>query len=168
MNACYTWNIFDANLTTQDIDRLFIATNYEETDLENNDDNSLCRYEFSEIAARIGREKYFNKGLTDTIAEGTRRFIEESMLPNTCEKMPNQEFRENRLWVLEVDDLLKANKTAIDELFTFAKTGAPNSTTNTKNVKMLMMSDMTHLIAEAGFTGVENAAHVGLAYSLSK
>ena len=37
VNACYTWNVFDANLTTQDIDRLFIATNYEETDLENND-----------------------------------------------------------------------------------------------------------------------------------
>ena len=77
--------------------------------------------------------------------------------------MPNQEFRENRLWVLEVDDLFKANKTAIDELFAFAKTGA-----HTKNVKMLMMSDILHLISEAGFTGVENATHVGLAYSLSK
>ena len=58
--------------------------NYEEDDLENNDDNSLCRYEFSEIAARIGKEKYFDKHLSDSVAEGTQRFIEEHLIKNTC------------------------------------------------------------------------------------
>ena len=85
------------------------------------------------------------------------------MIPNTCEKMPNQEFRENRLWCLEVDDLLKANLESIDEIFMFAKTGE-----HTLNIKQLMMSDLTHIISEAGFTGVENTNRVGLAYSLSK
>ena len=54
--------MFDKNLTSGDIDRLFVAVNYEETDLDNNDDNSLCRYELSEMAARIGKEKYYEKG----------------------------------------------------------------------------------------------------------
>ena len=59
--ACKQWDIFNKNLSSVDVDRLFVAVNYEETDLDNNDDNSLCRYEFSEIAARIGKEKYYDK-----------------------------------------------------------------------------------------------------------
>lgn len=108
-NACLTWKVLDQNLTSQDVDRLFIATNYEEVDLDNNDDNSLCRYEFLEIAARMGKCKFFDKGLTDTVAEGTRKLIAEWLIPNTCEIMPSQPFRDNRLWNLEIDDLFKAN-----------------------------------------------------------
>ena len=146
--ACKNWNIFDKYLSSVDIDRLFIATNYEEEDLDNNDDNSLCRYEFSEIAARIGKERYYDKGLTNTVAEGTRRFIEEHMIPNTCEIMPWQEFREKRLWVLEVDDLYKANKRAIDFLYNFTMTGA-----HTKNRKYLTMKDAVWLMKNAGWEG---------------
>ena len=87
-NSCITWKIFDQNLSSQDVDRLFIATNYEEVDLDNNDDNSLCRYEFLEIIARIGKTKFVEKGLCPTVAEGTRRVIVESLLPNTVELMP--------------------------------------------------------------------------------
>ena len=86
--ACKQWNIFDKYLSSVDVDRLFVAVNYEETDLDNNDDNSLCRYELSELAARIGKERYADKGLTSTVAEGTRRFIEEHLIPNSCEQMP--------------------------------------------------------------------------------
>ena len=86
-NACVKWDCNDKNLTSTDIDRLFIAVNYDENDLDDNDDNSLCRYQFCEIAARIGREKYYNKGLTNTIHEGTRRFLEDNLVPNSCEKM---------------------------------------------------------------------------------
>ena len=82
--ACKQWAIFDKYLTSVDIDRLFVAVNFEEDDLDNNDDNSLCRYEFSEIAARIGKERYYDKNLTDSIADGTRKFIEEHLIKNTC------------------------------------------------------------------------------------
>ena len=58
--ACRHWKILDKNFNATDIDRIFIATNYEEEELENNDDNSLCRYEFSEIIARIGKEKFYD------------------------------------------------------------------------------------------------------------
>ena len=105
--ACKHWDIYDKYLNGTDIDRLFIATNYEEEELDNNDDNSLCRYEFSEIIARIGKEKYYDNNLTDTVAEGTRRIIEEHIIPNSCERMPWSDFRTKRLWILEVDDLFK-------------------------------------------------------------
>ena len=121
--ACKQWQLFDEYLSSSDIDRLFVAVNYEETDLDNNDDNSLCRYEFSEIAARIGKEKYYDNGLTNSIAEGTRKLIEEHIIPNTCEKMQWQEFRDTRLWVLEVDDFFKLNKAGIDQLFNYGMKG---------------------------------------------
>lgn len=40
------------------MDRLFIATNYEVTDLPDNPDTSLCRYEFFEILVRMAICKY--------------------------------------------------------------------------------------------------------------
>lgn len=45
------------------IDRAFIATNFEEVDLEDNPDKSLCRYEFYEIIVRIAVEKYVESGV---------------------------------------------------------------------------------------------------------
>lgn len=161
--ACKQWNIFDKYLSSVDVDRLFVAVNYEETDLDNNDDNSLCRYELSELAARIGKERYFEKGLTKTVAEGTRRFIEEHLIPNSTERMPWMEFRENRLWNLEVDDIFKGNKRAVDALFNFGMTGS-----HTKDPKNFTMADAVFLVKNAGWEGEENTQTTGLCYSLSK
>ena len=162
--ACATWKILDNKyLTQQDVDRLFIAVNYDENDLDDNDDNSLCRYEFTEIAARIGREKYFNKGLTDSIHEGTRRFIEDYLIPNTCEKMPWQPFRKDRLWNLDVDDLFKANRANMDKLYKLGKTGD-----HTKDLNAFELADAIFLLEMSGYRGVNNLDNIGLAYSLSK
>jgi hypothetical protein len=48
----------------KDIDKIFIATNFEIVDLDENADRSLCRYEFFEIIVRMAYSKYFEKGLT--------------------------------------------------------------------------------------------------------
>ena len=44
--AVNNWKIIEKDLTTQDTDRSFVAANYDDVSLENNDENSLCRYEF--------------------------------------------------------------------------------------------------------------------------
>lgn len=65
------WKIVDSirkDLTSSDIDRIFIATNFEEEDLEENDDNSLCRFEFLEIIARMAKCKFFETKVCDTVA----------------------------------------------------------------------------------------------------
>jgi hypothetical protein len=85
VNACDIWKIIDKNLTSQDVDRTFIAVNFEEVDLDNNDDKSLCRYEFLEITARLAKIKYFDKGICASIAESTEKLIVEYLIPNTCE-----------------------------------------------------------------------------------
>lgn len=57
------------------MDRAFVATNYEEVDLDNNDDNSLCRYELLEIIVRLAKMKYVDKGVLSTYAESTTKIL---------------------------------------------------------------------------------------------
>ena len=40
------------------IDTVFISTNFEEVEMEDNPDRLLCRYEFYEILVRIAHDKY--------------------------------------------------------------------------------------------------------------
>lgn len=104
-------------MTQTDIDRIFIATNFEEDDLEENDDSSLCRFEFSEIIVRMARCKYHDKGKCKTIWESVEKLLLDHIIPNTIEAMEWQPFRDKYLWTLEVDDLLKANRAGIEKLY---------------------------------------------------
>ena len=161
VNACKDWKIVDKNLSQQDIDRIFIAVNFEEVDLEANDDKSLCRYEFLEIMVRMAKQKYLDKGTADTMAEAVNRLITQYIIPNTCEIMPWQAFRDNELWNLEIDDLFKANAEGIIAIYKkFKKSG--------KQRGMLDMGDCRTMLSEIGFTGTDNEKKVCIAYSLSK
>ena len=144
------------------MDRVFVATNYEEVDLENNDDNSLCRYELMEIIVRLAKIKYLEKAKCDSFAEATRRIIVDSILPNQRNHMLLQEWREQRLWNLECDDLLKVNRAAIDQLYAEAKGRY------TKNSSALVLKDAVELLKLAGYTGPENEKFGTIAYALSK
>jgi hypothetical protein len=48
----------EINLPMATFDRMFIACNIEEEDLEDNPDRALCRYEFLEILVRMAHAKY--------------------------------------------------------------------------------------------------------------
>ena len=50
-------------MTFATIDRLFIATNFEITEMEDNPDRELCRYELYELLLRIGNAKYREPGI---------------------------------------------------------------------------------------------------------
>jgi len=64
------------------MDRAFVATNYEEVDLDNNDDNSLCRYELLEIVVRLAKMKFLDKGRCETFAEATQKMFKDYIIPN--------------------------------------------------------------------------------------
>ena len=74
-------------LTSTDVDRCVIAVNFEEVELENNDDKSLCRYEFLEIIARLAKIKYYDSKICKSISAATEKMIKDSMLPNSIEQM---------------------------------------------------------------------------------
>jgi len=86
-NICKTWQIEDKNLSSKDIDIIFKATNFEEEDLEENDDSSLCRYEFFEIITRMAKCKYLDPKLVPSMSESLEKLITEFIIPNSIEKM---------------------------------------------------------------------------------
>lgn len=144
-NATKTWNIIDkVNLSQADIDRIFIATNYEEEDVEDNDDNSLCRYEVLEIITRMAKCKYYEKGHCPTIWEACQKMLVESIIPNTIALMDGQPFRETFLYNLNVDNLFKDNQISIQAIYrAFATNGI------TENKKFLSKDDVLRLGKEA-------------------
>ena len=80
---CKAWGIINKkDLTTTDIDRLFVAVNFEEEEgvAESNDDNpndELCRFEFYEILVRIAKLKYENRKSGYTISQSVKRLLED-------------------------------------------------------------------------------------------
>lgn len=66
-NLCVHWDVVcKKDLSISDIDRLFVAVNFEEVDgqqeeLEDNPDKELCRYEFFEILVRMAKLKFENR-----------------------------------------------------------------------------------------------------------
>ena len=61
----------DRNIHSGIIDTYFKATNFEEVDMEQNDDNSLCRFEFMEMIVRIAKGKYMDYGKETSLSEAT-------------------------------------------------------------------------------------------------
>ena len=110
------WGVIDKNLPMSAVDRLFIAVNVEIVDLEENQDRSLCRYEFFEILARMAFTKFMEKGPLKTVAEGLHKLLTEYIIENSIERIEFQEWRVSELWTLEVDDLLKANLKEIQKV----------------------------------------------------
>ena len=160
VDACSAWQLVDKLLTSQDIDRIFIATNFEEEDLEENDDNSLCRFEFMEIIARMAKTKYFDKGVCKTVWESCRKMLREYIIPNTVEVMEWQGFRDNQLWCLDVDDLFKANQAGVAGLWrTYGTNGKGKNRLFSKDDGLRMLADAAVPLADKKAV---------LAYALSK
>lgn len=53
-------NFFDGKVKSSDVDRIFIATNFNPNDqgIDNNPRKALVRFEFMEILVRLAHEKY--------------------------------------------------------------------------------------------------------------
>ena len=103
--------MMDKNINIACIDRTFIATNFRDKDQDKdagNPDKALTRFEFLEILCRLGKEKYMPHTET-TIAGCLTRLLDECVFANDHREQW-QEFRDEQLWTLEVDDLLRTNE----------------------------------------------------------
>ena len=58
--------VYDSQFTQSIADTLFVATNYEVSDNDNNADNALMRTEFLEILVRVAQAKYKDDIKNDT------------------------------------------------------------------------------------------------------
>lgn len=63
--------INDKNINSGIVDTYFKATNFEEVEMDQNDDNSLCRFEFIEVIVRIAKGKYIDFGSMTSLSKAT-------------------------------------------------------------------------------------------------
>ena len=76
-NSCTEWKIPDQKTCTmQTIDRVFIATNVELVEQEDNPDRDLCRFEFYEIIVRMAGAKYKDSGAANSWDQATIMILE--------------------------------------------------------------------------------------------
>ena len=70
-------------INSQDLERLFYATNFEEVEQEYNDNKALMRYEFFEILVRIAHYMFVKTGelSSDSNSRALHRLINEHILP---------------------------------------------------------------------------------------
>eukprot|EP00347_Sterkiella_histriomuscorum_P012154 403369687 len=115
---CNQMQILDKAITLSTLDRLFIATNVELVEMDENPDKELCRFEMLEILVRIAGAKYKETGITKTYSEALQMLLENHVLPH-CQGLKWQEFRDEELWCLEVNDTLEANIEGLKKLFNY-------------------------------------------------
>ena len=107
-DLCVECGMLDKYLNISTLDRLFIATNVELVAMDENPDKELCRFEMLEILVRISGAKYKDPGFTKTYSEGLNLLLENHFLPISL-KLEWQEYRDSKLWCLDINDTLDAN-----------------------------------------------------------
>lgn len=131
-------------MTTQDIDRIFIATNYDEAAQSDNDESSLCRYEFFEIICRMAKTKYVESGKVKRVSDAIEKLIDKFIIPNSVEVYEYQPFREKKLWNLDVEDMLVANTVGVSKLYT------QYATEGLSRVKQMSKDDAIVMVRNCG------------------
>ena len=71
------------------------------------------RYNFLEILARIAKCKYIETNKETTVSKSLDRLITDVLLKNHVWE-PGMQFREEKLWTLDVDDVLKVNQEGLE------------------------------------------------------
>jgi len=112
--------ILEGCCTLSDLDRFFIAVNIdiekdaiEEKD-EANPERELCRHEFVEILVRIANRKYRESKRVKTYANALKCLIDD-LLSDT--DLCISSLRINKIWTLQIDDLLKGNFVSLTTIF---------------------------------------------------
>jgi hypothetical protein len=99
------------------IDTIFIATNFEEVELEDNPDKSLCRYEFYEIIVRIAIEKYLKSRICITLTEAVGKLLWENIFKYSDFVISGQQWRQDNLWTVQNNDLYQVNMETLKVLY---------------------------------------------------
>lgn len=106
-------------MTLATVDRAFIAANVPADGVTvaiENPANALSRFEFLEILVRLANNKFKETGVCATYEEAFNKLLEEHVLP-LANPEPWQEFRDELLWTVEVNDVLEANLEGMKKVY---------------------------------------------------
>jgi hypothetical protein len=113
---CTKAGIKDAVVTTDTVDRMFITVNFDGVEMVDQNDHTLCRYEFMESLVRLARAKYIDTQRESTLAKAVQRLIEKDILTHWVWE-PWQEFRDKQLWTRGVCDVIQTNLDGITKVY---------------------------------------------------
>ena len=102
------------------VDRCFIGATLKVAE-SSAPSNGLRRFEFLEILVRLANIKYFETKIANSFAEATEKLISECILPNFAPE-PWQEFRDDQLWTMDVNDIFEANLGHLKTIYLSYKT----------------------------------------------
>ncbi|CAI2383819.1 unnamed protein product [Moneuplotes crassus] len=118
----HMWNIPDKGTCPMSvIDTVFITTNYEEVNRDQNPEKLLCRYEFYEILIRIAYHKYILSKTCKNLPAAVSRLLTDNIFNNSEHVFTGQRWRKDELWLMEIDDLYMANITSLKTVFQMFK-----------------------------------------------
>jgi len=121
-------------LNTAAIDRLFIAVNVELEAQDDNPNRELCRFEFFEIIVRIALCKYQELGIS--AVQSLKKLLEEHIFRYGTGSNAIA-FRKEKLYQVEVNDVLEVNLFNIQSLFSSYKE-ARSKHVSLKSLKSLL------------------------------
>ena len=103
-------NIPDARVgaTTSIIDTCFIAAKVEPVPVKGMSKEFLMRHKFLELLVRISKCKYIEINKETSVARSFSRLMKDVILKEHVWE-PRMQFRREKLWTLDVDDVLKNN-----------------------------------------------------------
>ncbi|CAI2385868.1 unnamed protein product [Moneuplotes crassus] len=158
-NLTKEWNIPDkGTCPMKEIDTIFITTNFEEVDMEDNPDKLLCRYEFYEILVRIANQKYIKSKALSSLPMAVARLLTENIFENSEHVLSGQLWREDYLWTINIDDLYKANLSSLKSIFVMFRK---------KRTNYWSLKDSLYVCRNELDINIE-AKEVQLAFSLAK
>lgn len=111
-------NMIDSNLASSRVDQLFLSS------IMLNDPRAaqpivMYRWSFLESLIRVCRARYIDRHQVKTYAAALERLICKKIIPNLgkLDFEPWQELREDYIWTLEIDDLLRANLEGLQKVY---------------------------------------------------
>ena len=107
----------------------------------------MVRFKFLELLVRVAESKYkdtMNKNSAEYYAALFEKLMKEVILEHAPYE-PMQNWRENELWTLEVNDVMKVNLDGIHQLY--KRYLNPKQNTLHKNNIMLMFTRDTNLVS---------------------
>jgi hypothetical protein len=108
--------VYDDYIKMETVDLVYIASKQTTIGSIPNK-KGLVRCEFLEFLSRLAKAKFLDTGKVKTWTEAFEKLFEEFIKPNVLPKLePWQQFRDNHLWTLEVNDVLQANLDLIKRL----------------------------------------------------
>lgn len=109
----------------------------------------------------MAKTKYQEKGICKNVASSVEKIVKEHILPHHSMSMLGQQFRDDMLWTLEIDDLYKANIDALNQIFKVYQMGGDVKGEFTVDDVLIMME-------EIGYFGTDHEKKILKAFALSK